>query len=59
VTVEGELYFDLFERDITGTEVIQVLERLLEEIRGRVIVVWDNGGIHRSVNVQTFVWLHR
>lgn len=59
VTADGELYFDLFDHDMTGTEVIWFLERLLEEIPGRVLVVWDNGGIHRCVEVNTFVWLNR
>lgn len=59
VTLEGELYFELHRHDLTGTEVIWFLEQLLEEIRGRVIVVWDNIGIHRSAEVATFLWLNR
>src|SRR5271170_761927 len=59
VSLDGELYFDLFDHDMTGTEVIWFLERLLEEIPGRVLVLWDNGGIHRCVEVNTFVWLNR
>jgi transposase len=59
VTVDGELYFDLYDHDLTGTEVIWFLERLLEEIPGRVIVVWDNGGIHQCGEVATFRWLNR
>jgi transposase len=59
VSLDAELFFDLFDHDMTGTEVIRFLERLLEEIEGRVLVVWDNGPIHRCVEVQTFVWLNR
>jgi putative transposase len=59
VTLEGELYFDLHRDDMTGTEVIWFLEQLLEEIPGRIIVVWDNGGIHRCAEVATFAWLNR
>jgi transposase len=59
VSLDGELSFDLFDHDMTGTEVILFLERLLEEIPGRVLVLWDNGGIHRCVEVNTFVWLNR
>jgi transposase len=59
VTAEGELYFEVHEDDIRGTEVIWFLEQLLEEIPGRVMVLWDNGGIHRCVEVNTFVWLNR
>ncbi len=59
VTARGELYFEVHEHDVTGTEVIWFLEQLLEEIPGRVMVVWDNGGIHRCVEVTTFTWLNR
>jgi transposase len=59
VTPGGELYFEIHEGDVTGTEVIWFLEQLLEEIAGRVMVIWDNGGIHRCREVSTFVWLNR
>jgi transposase len=59
VTLEGELYFETHRNDFSGTEVIWFLEQLLEEISGRVIVVWDNIGIHRSAEVATFLWLNR
>jgi transposase len=59
VTLEGELYFEVHREDLTGTEVIWFLEQLLEEISGRVVVVWDNIGIHRSAEVSTFLWLNR
>jgi transposase len=59
VTADGELYFEIHEHDVSGTEVIWFLEQLLEEIPGRVLVLWDNGGIHRCVEVKTFVWENR
>jgi transposase len=59
VTLEGELYFDLHRHDLSGTEVLWFLEQLLEELSGRVVVLWDNLGIHRSAEVATFVWLNR
>jgi transposase len=59
VTADGELYFELHEDDITGMEVIWFLEQLLDEIPGRVVVLWDNGRIHRCIEVNTFVWLNR
>lgn len=59
VTADGELYFDLVDRDLTGTEVIWFLERLLEEIAGRVLGVWNNGGINRCAEVNTFGWPNR
>ncbi len=59
VTLDGELYFALHRHDISGTEVIWFLEQVLEEIPGKVLIVWDNIGIHRCPEVATFVWFHR
>jgi len=59
VTLDGELVFDVHRHDITGTEVIWFLEQVLEEIPGKVVILWDNGGIHRCREVQTFAWLNR
>lgn len=59
VTPEGTLYYEVDAENIGGTRVIWFLEKLLEEIPGRVMVVWDNGRTHRSVEVKTFLWLNR
>jgi transposase len=59
ITLEGELFFEVHRHDLSGTEVIWFLGQLLEEIPGRVTVVWDNIGIHRCAEVATFTWLHR
>ena len=59
VTLEGDLFFEAHRHDLSGTEVVWFLEQLLEEIEGRVIVVWDNIGIHRCIEVATFSWLHQ
>ena len=59
VTPEGVLYYEVDAESIDGTRVIWFLEKLLEEIPGRLMVVWDNGGIHRSMLVKTFLWLNR
>ena len=59
VRLDGELYFDLYRNDITGTEVIWFLEQLLEELPGKILIIWDNGRIHRCPEVATFAWLNR
>jgi transposase len=59
VSPEGALFFDIHEESIDGTRVLWFLEQLLEEVEGRVMVIWDNGRIHRSVEVKTFLWEHR
>ena len=59
VTLRGELIFEVHRHDITGTEVIWFLEQLMEEIPGKVVVLWDNGTIHQCPEVRTFTWLNR
>ena len=59
VTPDGALYYEVDRENIGETRVTWFLEKLLEEIPGRLMVVWDNGGIHRSVLVKTFLWLNR
>lgn len=59
VTREGELFFEVHRDNICGTEVNWFLEQLLEEIPGRIMVLWDNGNIHRSEEVKAFLWEHR
>jgi transposase len=36
------------ERSFKGADVVQFLKGLLEEIRGKVTVIWDGAPIHRS-----------
>ena len=52
------LYFDLCMRNITGTEVITFLRKLLRHLRGAIILLWDGGKIHRRRDVQTFLRRH-
>lgn len=59
VTPEGALYYEVDRENLDETRVTWFLEKLLEEIPGHLMVVWDNGGIHRSMLVQTFLWLNR
>lgn len=59
VTPEGALYYEVDRENLDETRVTWFLEKLLEEIPGRLMVVWDDGGIHRSMLVKTFLWLNR
>jgi transposase len=59
VTPDGALYFEVHRDNIEGTQVNWFLEQLFEEIPGRIMVIWDNGTIHRSEEVKAFLWEHR
>jgi len=58
VTPKRALY-EVDAESFDGTRVIWFLEKLLEEVPGRLMVIWDNGRIHRSIYVKTFLWLIR
>ena len=51
----GELYLAAQDHSYKGTDIISFLEQLLEEIEGRLLVIWDGAPIHRSRAVKE--WL--
>lgn len=46
------LYCQLYEDNIQGEEVAAFLRHLLRQIPGHLVVVLDNGGIHRGAPIQ-------
>lgn len=59
VGVKGELYFEIYMESIDGGRVMEFLEHLLREVPGRIMLLWDNGTIHRRKDVKQFLWEHR
>ncbi len=59
VSPGGALFFDIHEESSDGMRVLWFPEQLLEEVEGRLMVIWDNGRIHRSAEVKTFLGEHR
>lgn len=55
ITLEGELYLMMKEGSFKGPDVVQFLQGLLEEIPGKVLVIWDGAPIHRSKVVKEFL----
>jgi hypothetical protein len=55
ITLEGRLYLMMKERSFKGPDVVQFLQGLLEEIPGKVMVIWDGAPIHRSKAVKEFL----
>jgi hypothetical protein len=53
------LYFQIYPWNVTAVEVVQCLAELLRHLRGKVIVVWDGGSIHRDRKVVEFCRQHR
>lgn len=52
------LYYAFHDKNIQHTEVCQFLRHLLRHLRGVVIVIWDNGKIHRGEPIRDFLERH-
>jgi len=52
------LYYAFYERNIQRADVCEFLRHLLRHLRGVVIVIWDNGKIHRGEAIQDFCQRH-
>ena len=55
VSMTGEFYLAAQGHSYKGADIISFLEQLLEEIPGRLLVIWDGAPIHRSRAVKE--WL--
>ena len=59
VSMEADFYFSVHTENITGTEIMKFLRYLLKEIEGSIVLLWDNGGPHRRVDVKEFLYGNR
>jgi transposase len=48
-------YFQLFDGSIKSPQVIAFLRHLRRHLRGKLLIVWDGAGIHRSRLVREFL----
>ena len=55
ISITGELYPAVQDHSYKGPDVIRFLERLLREIPGKLLLIWDGAPIHRSRAVKE--WL--
>jgi transposase len=55
VTPQGGLFVQIYERPLTGTEVVRFLKHLEQCLPGQLIVLWDGAPIHRNRQVQAFL----
>lgn len=53
------LYYALHKKNIQSAEVCLFLRSLLRHLPGRIIVLWDNGKIHKGALMQDFCRTHR
>lgn len=55
VSPEGELYLSLQEQAFDSEAVIRFLKELLEQISGKLLIIWDGATIHRSKLLREFL----
>lgn len=53
------LYYQVHSKNIQHAEVCGFLRHLLRHLRGPLIVLWDNGQIHKGESIREFRALHR
>ncbi len=55
ITPDGRIYFRVHEETIKSGQVIEYLSQLLGQIRGHIVLVWDNGSTHTSHETEAFL----
>jgi len=55
ITPEGRIYFRVHEETIKSRQIVEYLSQLLTEIRGHIVLVWDNGSTHTSKETKAFL----
>lgn len=55
VTAQGRLLLAVQEQAISGAGVVRFLRHLLQQIPGRILVIWDGAPIHRNQHVAAFL----
>ena len=52
---DGKLYFHCQDDALNSADVVAVLEHLLREVPGRMVIIWDGAPIHRSQVIRDFL----
>ena len=55
ISPEGELYLSMQKQAFDSEAVIRFLEKLLEQIPGKLLIIWDGAAIHRSKALRKFL----
>ena len=55
ITPVGELYLRVQDHAFKGPEVVQFLQQILDQVPGKLLVVWDGNPTHRGTAVKEFL----
>lgn len=67
ISPQGQLYLTMQEQAFDSDAVVAFLEQLLDQISGKLLIIWDGAAIHRSQTIKAFladgaaarIWLAR
>ena len=55
ITPTGELYLAMQTKTFDSGAVVAFLEQLLNEIQGKLLIIWDGAAIHGSQDIKSFL----
>lgn len=55
ITAQGQLLVALQARAFTGRDVVRFLKRVLRQLSGKLLIIWDGAPIHRDKAIQAFL----
>src|SRR5690242_6169874 len=55
ITPQGCLFTRMYQHSIKSQQVIGFLEHLLQQIAGKLLIIWDGAPIHKSKLLQAFL----
>jgi len=55
ITTDGRLFFQTSLKDYNGDGIVSFLKQILRCIKQRIMVIWDNAGIHKAGVVKQFL----
>lgn len=55
ITPDGGLYLQVQDQALRSDDVVRFLEHLLDQIPGKVLIIWDGSPIHRSQVIKDFL----
>src|SRR5579862_7332409 len=57
IGADGQLFLQIRQNSYDSEAVVGFLQHLLNQIEGKILLIWDGSPIHRSKHVKTFLSL--
>lgn len=53
-----KLSISLHKENVTGSQILQALRRLLKRVKGPIMLLWDRHKIHKTPDIEHFLQAH-